>query len=191
MLATVATPVATLAPIRRWPSSNCWFGRPYGPPVAFVIHTESGGESGTVAEWLSSSAQLSAHYTVSLSGRLDCWIDPVDRAWSNGIVEPGNRWTAIAEDCGIDPALNPNHVTITCETEDLGDSSQPVTDRQYNALLAAASEARDRYPRSLRYLARHADISPQSRANCPGDRWLSGGLFETLADTLGLKVVSC
>ena len=67
------------------------------------------------------------HYTVGLEGTLDCWIDPADRAWSNGIIEPGNRWTVIAEDCGVDPALNPNHVTVTCETEDLGDASQAVS----------------------------------------------------------------
>jgi N-acetyl-anhydromuramyl-L-alanine amidase AmpD len=179
----------TLLPMRRWRNSNCWYGRPYGPPIAFVIHTQSGGDSGTVAEWLSSSSQLSAHYTVGLEGTLDCWIDPADRAWSNGIIEPGNRWTIIAQDCGVDPALNPNHVTVTCETEDLGDASQAVTDRQYAALLQAVWEAKLRYPNSLRYLACHADISPQSRQNCPGERWLSSGRFEALANTLGLKIV--
>jgi N-acetyl-anhydromuramyl-L-alanine amidase AmpD len=154
-----------------------------------VVHTESGGESGTVAEWLSSSSQLSAHYHAGVSGTLDCWIDPGDRAWSNGIVEPGNRWMRIAEACGLDPALNPNHVTVTCETEDMGDSHLPVPDRQFEAVLRAAQEAKRRYPHSLRFLARHSDISPQSRADCPGDRWLSSGRFEALARALGLEVV--
>jgi len=177
--------------MRRWPSvNNCWFGRPYGPPIAFVIHTESGGQSGTVAEWLSSASQLSAHYSAGVTGGLDCWIDPGDRAWSNGIVEAGNRWCAIATACGVDPELNPNHVTITCETEDLGDVGLPVTDCQFDAVLCAAREAKSRYPESLRYLARHSDISPQSRPGCPGDRWLSSGRFEALAETLGLSIVS-
>jgi N-acetyl-anhydromuramyl-L-alanine amidase AmpD len=155
-----------------------------------VVHTESGGESGTVAEFINSSSQLSAHYQVGIDGSLDCWIDPRDRAWSNGVLEPGNRWTTIAEACGVDPGLNPNHVTITCETEDLGDAHQPVTDRQFQALLYAAWEAKRRYPESLRYLARHADISPQSRPQCPGERWTSSGRFQALADLLGLKTVS-
>jgi N-acetyl-anhydromuramyl-L-alanine amidase AmpD len=172
-----------------WPSHNCWFGRPYGPPIAFVVHTQSGGESGTVAEWLSNSSHSSAHYGVGLEGRLGRWIDPSDRAWSNGIVEPGNGWVTIARECGIDPTLNPNHVTISCETEDGGDANQPVTDEQYTALVWAASEAKQRYPESLRYLVRHADISPQSRSGCPGDRWLSSGRFEALANTLGLQTV--
>ena len=176
--------------IRRWRSTNCWVGRPYGPPIAFVVHTETGGESGTIAEFLNSSSQLSTHYAVGLDGGLDCFVDPGDRAWGNGILEPGNLWTAIANDSGVDPALNPNHITISCETEDLGEATQEVTDEQYNAVLYAAWEAKLRYSTSLRYLARHTDISPQSRANCPGDRWLGSGRFQQLADTLGLKTVS-
>ena len=155
-----------------------------------MLHTESGGESGTVAELLSSSAKLSSHYTVSLDGKLENWIDPSDRAWSNGILEPGNVWSSIAVDCGVDPALNPNHVTVTCETEDQGDPSRPVSDEQFEAVLYAASEAKRRYPKALRYLVRHSDISPQSRHNCPGDRWDTSGRFQALADALGLKLVS-
>jgi N-acetyl-anhydromuramyl-L-alanine amidase AmpD len=176
--------------IRRWHSTNRWVGRPYGPPIAFVVHTDAGGESGTIAEFLSSSSELSTHYAVSLEGALDCFVDPGDRAWSNGILEPGNLWTAIANDMGVDTTLNPNHITISCGTEDLGDSTREVTDRQYNAVLYAAWEAKLRFPNSLRYLACHADISPQSRAHCPGDRWLASGRFQRLAQTLGLKTVS-
>jgi len=154
-----------------------------------VVHTETGGESGTIAEFLNSSSQLSTHYAVGLDGGLDCFVDPGDRAWGNGILEPGNRWTVIANECGVDSALNPNHITISCETEDLGETTQEVTDAQYNAVLYAAWESKLRYPRTLRYLARHTDISPQSRANCPGDRWLASGRFQRLADTLGLKTL--
>jgi N-acetyl-anhydromuramyl-L-alanine amidase AmpD len=176
--------------VRRWPSStNRWIGRPYGPPIAFVMHTAAGGESGTIAEFLNSSAQLSSHYAVGLDGAIDCYIDAADRAWSNGIIEPGNNWSLIADECGVDPRLNPNNVTISCETEDLGDSDDEVTDSQYSAVLFAAREAKLRYPKSMRYLARHADISPQSRSDCPGDRWIASGRFQQLADELGLKTV--
>ena len=40
-------------------------------------------------------------------------VDPGDRAWSNGILEPGNLWTAMANACGVDATLNPNHITIS------------------------------------------------------------------------------
>jgi N-acetyl-anhydromuramyl-L-alanine amidase AmpD len=175
--------------VRRWRSSNCWVGRPYGPPIAFVLHTSTGGESGTVSEFLNSSAQLSAHYAANLDGTLDCYIEPTDRAWANGILEPGNYWTAIAEACGVDPVLNPNHVTVACETEDPGQTDGDVPDSQFHAVLFAAREAKLRYPTSLRYLARHADISPQSRPFCPGDRWMASGRFQALAHSVGLETV--
>jgi N-acetyl-anhydromuramyl-L-alanine amidase AmpD len=176
--------------VRRWPSTNCWFGRPFGPPIAFVLHTQAGGESGTVAEFLSSASQFSVHYSVGLDGSIDCFVDPGDRAWANGILEPGNHWEAIAEECGVDPQLNPNQLTVSCETEDLGDTRKPVSDSQFSGVLYAAWEAKQRYPESLRYLLRHSDISPESRASCPGDRWVSSGLFRSLADELELKTVS-
>lgn len=183
-------PAEASAPeLSRWPSINRWIGRPYGPPIAFVVHTESGGESGTVAEFLSSASQFSAHYAAALDGTLNCYVDPSDRAWANGILEPGNHWPDVAYDCGIDPIVNPNHVTVSCETDDGGDLCQPVTDHQYRAVLCAAREAKRRYPRSLKYLLRHADISPQSRPNCPGDRWTASGRFAALARELGLKTV--
>jgi N-acetyl-anhydromuramyl-L-alanine amidase AmpD len=175
--------------IRRWRSALQWDGRPYGPPIAFVLHSATGGESGTVAEFVGSASQLSSHYSVGLDGSIDCYVDPADRAWGNGLLEPGNAWSAIAVDCGVDTALNPNHITVSCETEDLGNPRQEVTDRQYNAVLYAAWEAKLRYPNSLRYLARHTDISPQSRTCCPGDRWVASGRFLALADALGLKTV--
>ena len=62
--------------IRRWRTTNCWVGRPFGPPIAFVLHTQAGGESGTVAQFLSSSAQFSAHYAVDLEGTIECFVDP-------------------------------------------------------------------------------------------------------------------
>jgi N-acetyl-anhydromuramyl-L-alanine amidase AmpD len=142
-----------------------------------------------VAEFLNSSAQFSSHYCARLDGSLDCYVDPHDRAWSNGILEPGHRWALVATSCAIDPALNPNHVTITCETEDDGDPDQPVTDQQFNAVLYAAWEAKLRYPQSLRFLAQHADISPQSRTQCPGDRWVASGRFVRLAEALGLQTL--
>jgi N-acetyl-anhydromuramyl-L-alanine amidase AmpD len=165
-------------------------GRPYGPPIAFVVHTESGGQSGTIAEFVSSASQLSTHYAAKLDGSLDCYVDASDRAWSNGVLEPGNQWSTIAWECGVDATLNPNHITISCETEDGGDCRAEVTDSQFNAVLYAGWEAKLRFPESLRFLARHADISPHSRAACPGDRWLASGRFHALAEELGLKIAS-
>ena len=87
----------------------------------------------------------------------------------------------------MDPSLNPNHVTSPARQRTGGEAAQEVSNDQYNAVLYAAWEAMQRYPRTLRYLLRHVDISPQSRPGCPGDQWLSSGRFEPMAGTLGLK----
>ena len=127
--------------VRRWRSSNCWLGRPYGPPIAFVLHSETGGESGTVAEFLNSSSQWSSHYTVGLDGTLDCYVDPGDRAWSNGVLEPGNLWTRVAEACGVDVALNPNHVTVSDMPEGLPALVVPKPCSNPRLLIATAPVA--------------------------------------------------
>jgi N-acetyl-anhydromuramyl-L-alanine amidase AmpD len=173
--------------VRRWRSASAWDGRPYGPPVAFVLHTTGGGQSGTVAEFLCSSSMQSTHYAANLDGSLDCYIDPADRARANGLLERGNRWTAVARACGLDPALDPNHVTISCDAEDAGDPDAPIPVAQLNAVGYALWEAKLRYPQSLQFVVGHADISPQSRPCCPGTRWLASGQLQHLADTLGLK----
>jgi N-acetyl-anhydromuramyl-L-alanine amidase AmpD len=176
--------------IRDTPTPHRWMGRPYGPPVAFVLHTESGGDSGTVAEFLNSAAQFSTHYVARLDGSLDCLVDLRDRAWCNGILEPGHAWSCLAQACRVDPSLNPNHVTISCETEDGGDLDRPVSDAQFAAVVYAAREAKRRFRTSLRFLATHADISPQSRSHCPGDRWLASGRFRRLAEAVGLQTLA-
>jgi N-acetyl-anhydromuramyl-L-alanine amidase AmpD len=142
-----------------------------------------------VVEYLNSASEFSTHYAVGLDGSVDCFIDPLDRAWSNGILEPGNGWTGLAELCGADAALNPNHLTITCDTRDGGCPEADVSDEQFAGVLFAAREAQARFPNSIRYLVRHADISPQSRARCPGERWLASGRFHALAAALGWRTV--
>ena len=140
-----------------------------------------------MAEYLSSASELSCHYAVGLDGSIDAFIDPGDRAWSNGILEPGNTWRLVAQACGIDPAMNPNHVTVTCDTRDDGLLEREVPEAQFAGVLFAAREAQARYPGSIRYLLRHADISPQSRAHCPGERWVASGRFCQLAHALQLR----
>jgi N-acetyl-anhydromuramyl-L-alanine amidase AmpD len=107
-----------------------------------------------------------------------------DTAWGNGIREPGNPW-----DANRLPNVNPNYLTVSIETEDLGDNSRPVTDAQYAAVLANCRLAIRRYP-SIVWLLGHRDISPHSRPNCPGARWITSGRFAQLAAELGLDTLS-
>jgi hypothetical protein len=173
----VPSPVA-----ERWYSPNCWPGRPYGPPVAIVIHTEGGSEAGTREWFRQDRAQVSAHFGVALDGHIDQFVDVRDRAWHAGILEPGNRWGEIRPDM-----INPNHVTVGIETEDGGNPDQVVTDAQYLGVHGACRLALNAYP-DIRYLTGHCIISPVTRPGCPGHRWTDGRI-QQLAGDLGLKLV--
>ena len=107
-----------------------------------------------------------------------------DTAWANGILESGNAWQA-----NHLPDVNPNYLTVSIETEDLGNNSQMVTVAQYATVLANCRLAMNMYP-TITYLLGHRDISPHTRPNCPGARWIASGKFARLAAELGLTTLS-
>jgi N-acetylmuramoyl-L-alanine amidase len=145
-----------------------------------VIHTMAGTIGATDGWFTNPASQVSAHYGVSLEGEIHQYVALEDRAWANGIREAGNHWPG--------PNVNPNDLTVSIETEDLGNAVQPVTDKQYAATLAVCKLALARYP-SIQWVMGHNAISPSSRPNCPGGRWLQSGMFGQLAGALNLKAV--
>lgn len=170
-----------------WTSPNHWDGRPYGSPIAIVIHTEAGFEAGAEAVFMNPNCQTSAHYGISLDGHIDQFVQLGDRAWANGILEPGNGWGHVYDGPG-GFAANPNHYTVSVETEDKRDPAQVVTDSQYLSVHAVCRLAIATYP-SIKWLLRHGDISPRSRPNCPGPRWVESGRFAQLASDLRLRTL--
>lgn len=139
---------------------------------------------GTLAgsdSWFANPAsQVSAHYGVGLDGTTHQYVRVEDAAWANGVLEPGNTWPGPR-------GVNPNNLTVSIETEDMGNASQPVTDAQYRAVLAIGQQMVAAYP-SIEWLCGHDAISPQSRPNCPGIRWTQSR-FANLAVALGLEPV--
>ena len=138
--------------------------------------------SGTLAgcdSWFRNGLSgVSAHYGVGLDGTIHQYVHLQDMAWANGILEPGNTWPGTF-------GVNPNLLTVSIETEDLANPQQPVSEAQYLACLQVGRLAIQTYP-SIRYLLTHRVISPQSRPNCPGARWVASGRFTQLANTLSL-----
>ncbi len=163
-------------------SPNFWPGRPNGQPIALVVHTMGGTLDGAMGEFANPASSASAHYGIGLDGRVDQYVDLSDRAWANGILEPGHGWPGPTW-------LSPNELSVSIETEDLGDPGQPVTEAQYQATLRVSRQILAQFP-SIRYLVTHRAISPQSRANDPGARWTSSGRLSALARALGLKLIS-
>lgn len=162
-------------------SPNYWEGRDGHSPIALVIHTMAGTLAGSDAWLTNPESAVSAHFGIGLGGQVHRYVHPTDTAWSNGLLEPGNRWPGPS-------GINPNRLTLSIETEDRGNPHQPVTEAQYAATLGIGRYLKSLYP-SLRYLLRHADITPRSRAGCPGARWTESGRFAQLAGALGLETL--
>ena len=152
-------------------------------PVGIVIHTMSGTLAGTDGWFAQSLSQVSAHTGVGLGGERHRYVAYQDRAWANGVLEAGNHWQSL-----FGPT-NPNERTLSIETADDGVASTTVSDLQYAAVLDECIGWLAKYG-TIRYLVKHSDISPLSRPNCPGGRWVASGLFAALASDLKLRTLS-
>jgi N-acetylmuramoyl-L-alanine amidase len=151
--------------------------------VALVVHTMEGTLKGTDG-WFNNpdNDDSSAHYGVGLQGQAHQYVALENGAWGNGRLEPGNHW---APKFGTE---NPNHRSISIETEDNGSGATAVTDEQYAGVLGVARIALARWP-SITTVTVHRAISPQTRPECAGDRWWSSGRIQELAQDLGLGLL--
>jgi N-acetylmuramoyl-L-alanine amidase len=162
------------------PSPNFWPGRVHGEPIAVVIHTMAGTMAGCTAWFQNPASQVSAHFGVDLRGEMVRYVRRDDTAWANGLLEPGNRWPG--------PAINPNWLTVSIETEDLGNPDQAVPWEQYRSVRTLVRTMRAAFP-TVKYVMGHEAITPRSRPNCPGKRWIASGRLEQLARDCGLILV--
>lgn len=150
----------------------------------------AGTLAGAGAWFANPASQVSAHYGIGLDGRMHQYVQLDDTAWANGILEAGHRWGEVLGAAGVeDRGRNPNRLTVSVETEDLGSARTEVTDAQYAAVLGVCRLALAAHP-SIRVVTGHHVVSPSSRSSCPGNRWVVSGRLAALAGTLGLKLVA-
>jgi N-acetylmuramoyl-L-alanine amidase len=148
----------------------------------------SGTLRGTDSWFRNPASQVSAHFGIGMGGEVHQYVDLGNVAWSNGVLEVGNRWAALLRIGGTSNlvGINPNALTISIETEDFGSPRAAVSLAQLRAVLAVSQAILMRFP-SINVLTGHDVISPGSRAHCPGDRWRSDGHMTRLAFDLGLS----
>jgi N-acetyl-anhydromuramyl-L-alanine amidase AmpD len=133
-------------------------------------------------------AVSSAHFAVGLDGRIQQYVALTHGAFANGLLEQGNRWDQVCNGT-CDPKTNPNLLTVAIDTEDKGNIATPVSDAQFNAVLSLCKVVKQEFS-SIQWLVTHSVISPISRPNCPGPRWIASGRFQALADALSLKAIA-
>lgn len=143
-----------------------------------------GGSLASCDSWFANpESQVSSHYGTGLHGEVHQYVSLENGSWANGILEAGNHWVPY-----FGSSDNPNHHSITVETEDRGSGSQEVTDAEYAATLQACRLGLERWP-TITTLTTHRVISPSSRPACSGDRWWDSGRIQQLAAELGLDLL--
>lgn len=138
-----------------------------------VIHVMEGTMAGCIAWFNDPAAQASTHYAVGKDGGIVQFVQLADAPYGHGAVEVGYEQAPalLRENWG----LNPNRWLVGIEHE--GWSGEAMTAAQFDAstrltawLFAevfakgtATDVAADRG-----HILRHGEISPRSRARCPG-----------------------
>jgi hypothetical protein len=144
---------------------------------AAVIHIAQGSYAGSVS-WLTNTASgVSAHFMVSKTGAITQMVNIFDTAYANGLSWNTLRNSWIDPDgnavkppwIGLKVPINPNFTTVSIEHE--GFTGEPWTAAMYDAdrriLQYIASQTPLSYiPHDT--LIGHNEISPLSRAQCPG-----------------------
>lgn len=135
-------------------------------PKVIVIHTMGGSLIGTDAWFNNPAAVVSAHYGVGYNGAIHQYVKTNNRAYANGILEPGNRWP-------YPQNINPNFYTIAIETE--GDAD-PVTSDMFASTKFLVNKLAKEF--HIELITSHHIISPHSRQNCAGSRWTSSYIHQ-------------
>lgn len=162
-----------LAAADRQPSPNFTAGRNGLAVKATVIHIAEGGFQGSI-DWMK-QVGTSAHFIIAKDGRIAQLVSINDTAYGNGLSYINGHW--IDPDGhvvnpawpGLVPGVNPNYQTISIEHQ--GFSGEPWTPEMSAAdgrLLQWLREETKLIWTPRQTLIGHYEISPISRANCPG-----------------------
>lgn len=144
---------------------------------AAVIHISEGGYAGSVS-WLCNPASgVSAHFMVSKSGAITQMVNIFDTSYANGLSWNTLRNSWIDPDgnavkppwIGLVKPINPNYTTVSIEHE--GFTGQVWTPAMYEADRKILQYIKSESP--MTFIAHdtvigHNEISPISRARCPG-----------------------
>lgn len=160
-------------------SNSYWLG--HYDRASIVNHIMQGYIPGSEARFNDPKEEVSAHFGVGLDGRVVQWVSMDNSAWGNGILEPG--WNVLLPWLfeAVQKNIPINKRTISIEHEGFPGNTMP--EAQYQATLDLQSFILRTYPTikpSRKTICLHSDISPKSRANCPGSTFPLNRLINDL-----------
>ena len=170
------------------PAPTKYIGSPYYSsrdgysPEAIVLHIMEGTLAGCDSWFQDNPYGVSAHFGIDKMGKVHQYIYLSNAAHANGSIENWNL--KLIKDNGYQ---NPNDWTISIEHE--GKTGEMPTKEMYNAsvnlsawlwkeVIVPAGASGLGIDRD--HFLRHSDISPTSRALCPG--WSEAVLAQYIAD---------
>jgi N-acetylmuramoyl-L-alanine amidase len=169
-------------------SGSFWLG--HYDRAAICNHIMQGHIPGSEARFNDKKQEVSAHFGVGYDGRVVQWVSMDNSAWSNGILEPG--WNVLLPWLfeAVQKNIEINRRTISIEHE--GFPGEPMPEAQYQSTLDLHSFIIRTYPTiypSRKTIVRHSDISPKSRANCPGSTFPLDRLINDLQGDFSMNAI--
>jgi N-acetyl-anhydromuramyl-L-alanine amidase AmpD len=148
--------------VEQFRSPNFESGRDDVEPIAVVVHTTD-GTFGSAASWFArAESRVSAHYLVTLDGRVVQLVDETDTAF-----HAGRQHAPTSE---LLRGLDPNRATIGIEFVDDGDpAAARRPDAQYRAGAEVLRAISDRWgiPLDRTHVLGHRELN--ARKTCPGN----------------------
>jgi len=153
-------------------SPNFRSGRGGKKIIAIVNHITAGAYPGCLNWMQNPSAQASAHYLITKTGRILQLVKEGDTAWHAGAVNRPN-WK-------LYDGTNPNRYTLGIEHE--GWPQDELTEKQYQATLWLQKQLVAKYniPVDEDHIIGHYRIDSVNRPNCPGPKFPWTRLFNDL-----------
>lgn len=142
------------------PSPNFEKGRKNNTVIGVVIHIMDGSLSGTDSWFSTSVSQVSTHYGIGVGGEIHQYVNEIDTAWGNGIVN-NPSWKLIKK------GVNPNLYTISIEHEGRPDSVWTDAMKKQSALLITDICKRWNIPIDREHIIGHYEIDLLRKPNCP------------------------
>ena len=141
-------------------------------PEALVLHVMDGTLVGCDSWFLSNPYLVSAHLGMDKTGEVHQYVAFDRAAHANGGIEGDGRNLKLVRENGY---ANPNTWTVSLETEGTG-PTEPTPEQFEKAAQVAAWLFANVFFKSgatgvaidRDHILKHSDVSPQSRANCPG-----------------------
>ena len=154
--------------------------------LAVVEHIAVGSVASVVGEFTNAANQVSAHFVVGKDGSVTQFVSVQDTSYANGLsfIAARGCWQDPERNLlvpphtpawpGLTPPTNPNFQTISIEHE--GRPEDARTDATIAADAALLRWLAQQFPTLAPYvpghtLIGHCDISPISRAGCPGPQF--------------------